>query len=250
MPFKNSDLFQENKAFQGKLDEKMKQIGLELSELQLQQFDYFFQKMVEVNKHMNLTAITEEDEVISKHFVDSVSCCKVTDMSKVGSIIDIGTGAGFPGIPLKIAYPEIEFVLVDSLQKRVKFLNEVIDELGLKKITAVHGRAEDLARNKQYRGNFDLCVSRAVANLSTLTEYCIPFVKVNGYFVSYKAQKGMEELELAKNCLSILGCKVEEAKKFTLEGDDSERLLLKIKKCKGTAKMYPRKAGVPSKNPL
>ncbi|MDO4977391.1 MAG: 16S rRNA (guanine(527)-N(7))-methyltransferase RsmG [Eubacteriales bacterium] len=250
MALKENPQFPENKNFQAKLKEQTAQLGIELSDLQLQQFDRFYQMMVETNKHMNLTAITEEDEVISKHLVDSLSCCKVMDMSKVGSIIDMGTGAGFPGIPLKIAYPDIEFVLMDSLQKRIRFLDGVIEELGLEKIEAVHGRAEDLARRKEYRANFDLCVSRAVANLSTLSEYCIPFVKVNGYFVSYKAQKGMEELEQAANCLKVLGCKVEDSHKFTLEGDDSERLLLKIKKCKGTPKVYPRKAGVPSKNPL
>lgn len=250
MSLKENPQFSENKSFQAKLKEKTAQLGIELDELQLQQFDRFYQMMVETNKHMNLTAITEEDEVISKHFVDSLSCCKVMDMSKVSSIIDMGTGAGFPGIPLKIAYPEIEFVLMDSLQKRIRFLDSVVEELGLQKIQAVHARAEDLARRKEYRANFDLCVSRAVANLSTLTEYCIPFVRVNGYFVSYKAQKGMEELQQAENCLKILGCKVEEANQFTLDGDDSERLLLKIKKCKGTPKIYPRKAGVPSKNPL
>ncbi len=250
MALKENTMFPENKSFQDKLKVKAGQLGIDLTELQLQQFDRFFQMMVETNKHMNLTAITEEDEVISKHLVDSLSCSKVMDMSKVKSIIDIGTGAGFPGIPLKIAYPEIEIVLVDSLQKRIKFLNQVIEELGLTKVSAIHGRAEDLARNKEYRANFDLCVSRAVANLSTLTEYCIPFVRVNGYFVSYKAQKGMEELENAKNCLNVLGCKMEEANQFKLEGDDSDRILLKIKKCKGTPKLYPRKAGVPSKNPL
>lgn len=250
MALKENPMFPENKTFQEKLRQKAALIGIELNELQLQQFDRFYQMMVETNKHMNLTAITEEDEVISKHLVDSLSCSKVMDMSQVRSIIDIGTGAGFPGIPLKIAYPEIEFVLLDSLNKRIRFLDGVIEELGLEKIEAVHGRAEDLARKKEYRANFDLCVSRAVANLSTLTEYCIPFVRVNGYFVSYKAAKGMEELEQAKNCLQVLGCKVDDAHQFILEGDESERLLLKIKKCKGTPKIYPRKAGVPSKNPL
>lgn len=250
MALEEQSTYQENKMFQEKLYKKAGQVGITLTEKQLGQFDLFYQMMVETNKHMNLTAITEEDEVISKHFVDSLSCAKVMDMDQVHSIIDIGTGAGFPGIPLKIAYPEIEMVLVDSLQKRVKFLNDVIQKLGLEKVTAIHGRAEDLARDKRYRATFDLCVSRAVANLSTLTEYCIPFVRVNGYFVSYKAQKGLEELESAKNCLQILGCKVEDTHAFVLEGDDSQRILLKIKKCKGTGKAYPRKAGVPSKNPL
>ena len=242
--------YQENLHFQSKLKLKAEEMGLLLSQRQLKQFDLFYQMMVEKNKVMNLTAITEEDQVISKHFLDSLSCAKVMDMGQVHSIIDIGTGAGFPGIPLKIAYPEIEFVLLDSLQKRIRFLNEVIDALGLDKISAVHGRAEDLARDKNHRARYDLCVSRAVANLSTLTEYCIPFVRTNGYFVSYKSQKGQEEIQSAENCLKVLGCKIEEQKHFQLDGDDSERLLIKIRKCKGTPKLYPRKAGVPSRSPL
>ncbi len=242
--------YKENTSFQIKLKEEMKHIDIILSDAQLRQFDQFYQMMIEKNKVMNLTAITQEEEVIRKHFVDSLSCVKVCRVDKVKSIIDIGTGAGFPGIPLKIVYPEINFLLVDSLKKRISFLEDVIHALNLNKIKAVHGRAEDLARQKNYRSHFDLCVSRAVANLSTLTEYCIPFVKVGGYFISYKSQKGKEELEMAENCFRILGCSIEEACEFQLEGEDAERLLLKIRKDRATNKAYPRKSGVPSKDPL
>ena len=242
--------YKENPSFQIKLKEEMKHIDIILSDIQLKQFDQFYQMMIEKNKVMNLTAITREDEVIRKHFVDSVSCVKVCDVDKVTSVIDIGTGAGFPGIPLKIVYPDIHFLLVDSLKKRIAFLEDVIQALNLKKISAVHARAEDLARDKKFRSHFDLCVSRAVANLSTLTEYCIPFVKVGGYFISYKSQKGREESEMAANCFRTLGCSLEEAFEFQLEGEDAERLLLKIKKNRKTPKTYPRKRGVPSKNPL
>ena len=179
--------------FKEKLKKKAENIGIALNELQLQQFQDFYELLIEKNKVMNLTSITEEDEVIDKHFIDSLTCNRVIDMNQVKSVIDIGTGAGFPGIPLKIVYPDIDFVLLDSLNKRVRFLNEAIELLHLKKIQAVHGRAEDLARKPEFRGKFDLCVSRAVANLNTLSEYCIPFVRVNGFFISYKAQKGLED---------------------------------------------------------
>ena len=206
--------------------------------------------LIEKNKVMNLTSITEEDEVIDKHFIDSLTCNRVIDMNQVKSVIDIGTGAGFPGIPLKIVYPDIDFVLLDSLNKRVRFLNEAIELLHLKKIQAVHGRAEDLARKPEFRGKFDLCVSRAVANLNTLSEYCIPFVRVNGFFISYKAQKGLEEIHESDHCMKELGSKIMQVDEFKLTDIDSNRVLIKIKKCKGTSKLYPRKAGIPSKNPL
>lgn len=236
--------------FKEKLKIKAENIGITLNDTQLQQFQDFYELLIEKNKVMNLTAITEEEKVIDKHFIDSLTCKRVMDMNQVRSVIDIGTGAGFPGIPLKIVYPEIEFVLLDSLNKRVKFLNEVIEALHLEKIQAVHGRAEDLARKPEFRGRFDLCVSRAVANLSTLSEYCIPFVRVNGYFISYKAQKGLEEIQECNHCMKELGSKIIDTDEFQLTDEDSKRVLIKIKKCKGTSKMYPRKAGIPSKNPL
>lgn len=236
--------------FKNKLKVKAAQIGVELNERQLEQFELFYHLLLEKNKVMNLTSITEEDEVIEKHFIDSMTCRRVVDFQSVESVVDIGTGAGFPGIPLKILYPSISFVLVDSLNKRVRFLQEVIEKLELENIEAVHGRAEDLARKPEYRASFSLCVSRAVANLSTLSEYCIPFVKVNGFFVSYKAGKGLEEIKTSNSCMKALGSKIEQVDGFQLPGEDSSRVLIKIKKCKGTARIYPRKAGIPSKNPL
>ena len=236
--------------FKEKLKKKAENIGIALNELQLQQFQDFYELLIEKNKVMNLTSITEEDEVIDKHFIDSLTCNRVIDMNQVKSVIDIGTGAGFPGIPLKIVYPDIDFVLLDSLNKRVRFLNEAIELLHLKKIQAVHGRAEDLARKPEFRGKFDLCVSRAVANLNTLSEYCIPFVRVNGFFISYKAQKGLEEIHESDHCMKELGSKIMQVDEFKLTDIDSNRVLIKIKKCNGTSKLYPRKDGIPSKNPL
>ena len=176
--------------FKEKLKARALKEEISLSPKQLDQFELFYNMLIETNKSMNLTAITDEDEVIEKHFIDSLSCRRIMDMTIVKTCIDVGTGAGFPGIPLKIVYPEIQFVLVDSLNKRVGFLNEVKKALGLEGLEALHGRAEDLARDKSLRASFDLCVSRAVANLSVLSEYCIPFVRTNGYFVSYKGKKG------------------------------------------------------------
>lgn len=236
--------------FKAKLKVRALKENIELSSKQLEQFEMFYKMLIETNKSMNLTAITDEDEVIEKHFIDSLSCRRVVDMDRIKKCIDVGTGAGFPGIPLKIVYPGIEFVLVDSLNKRVKFLKEVKEALGLDGLEAIHGRAEDLARDKELRAAFDLCVSRAVANLSVLSEYCIPFVRTNGYFVSYKGKKGSEEISNAQNCMNVLGCKIEKVEEFHLEEDEAERLLIKIKKCKGTPKLYPRKAGTPSKSPL
>lgn len=224
--------------------------GIELTEKQLWQFEKYFEMLVEKNKVMNLTGITEKDEVIEKHFIDSISCAKAIDFKNIKSIIDVGTGAGFPGIPLKIAFPHLEVVLMDSLNKRIGFLQEVIDELGLKNIQAIHDRAEDLAKNPEYREMFDLCVSRAVANLAILSEYCLPFVKIGGLFVSYKSGKVLDEINEANTAIEILGGKLENTAQFNLPGTDIERSLVLIKKENHTPEKYPRKAGTALKKPL
>lgn len=232
------------------LKDSAAKMGIELSDLQLEQFDTYYEMLVEKNKVMNLTAITDLEEVVQKHFLDSISLIKVEKLNQDISIIDLGTGAGFPGIPLKIAFPELEICLADSLNKRVLFLNEVIEELELKKISAVHGRAEELARQKGYREQFDLCVSRAVANLATLSEYCLPFVKVGGKFISYKANEVEEEIKQAEHALEVLGGACVDIQKFQLPDSEMNRAFVIIEKKKKTLATYPRKAGTPSKKPL
>ena len=202
----------------------------------------------EKNKVMNLTAITDPTEIVTRHFLDCAALAPY--MPQDGRVLDVGTGAGFPGIPLKIAFPEVEVVLLDSLNKRVKFLNEVIGQLGLSKITAIHGRAEDFARQKEYREQFDLVVSRAVANLSSLSEYCLPYVKVGGRFVSYKSGKLSEELTAAGKAIHVLGGEAKEPVYFQLTGTEDERSFVCIEKGKATPKKYPRKAGTPAKEPI
>ncbi len=232
----------------------LEELSISLSQEQKRQFVTYYEYLIEKNKVMNLTAITEYEEVIVKHFLDSLSIVKAGCFEQNAlngkSVIDIGTGAGFPGIPLKIAFPQLKITLLDSLNKRVNFLNEVIEMLGLSKVEAVHGRAEDYAKQKEYRECFDFCVSRAVANLSTLSEYCIPFVKEGGCFISYKSGRIDEELSQAGNAVKILGGKVLDVVKFPLMGTDMDRSFVIIKKTRPTAKKYPRKAGLPSKEPL
>ena len=234
------------------LIQDLKELGLQITEKQTQQFITYYELLTEWNSFMNLTAITEFDEVIKKHFVDSVSLVRALPdiVKKEYTLIDVGTGAGFPGIPLKIMFPDLNVVLLDSLNKRVSFLNEVIDKLKLTKIEALHGRAEDFAKKKEYREQFDICVSRAVANLTTLSEYCLPFVKMNGYFISYKSEKITEEFENAKEAISVLGGKYENQVEFILPNSDIYRNLFMIKKCKNTPGKFPRKAGLPSKEPI
>lgn len=227
----------------------LEKLNICLTEKQLNQFLLYYELLVEQNKVMNLTAITDYEEVLKKHFIDSLSLVKAYDLSKPVSVIDVGTGAGFPGVPLRIAFPNLQVTLLDSLNKRISFLNSVIDALGLNGIEAIHGRAEDFARNT-LREKYDLCVSRAVANLSTLSEYCLPFVKVGGQFISYKSEKIAEEKIAAQNAISVLGGRVASQMEFTLPDSDIYRNLFVIEKVKATPKKYPRKAGLPGKEPL
>lgn len=224
--------------------------SLFLTDIQIEQFLMYYELLIEKNKVINLTAITDYKQVVYKHFIDSLSLIRAIDLKYDYDIIDLGTGAGFPGIPLKIAFPHLNILLLDSLNKRIKFLNEVIEKLNLNYITAIHGRAEELAKKTQYREAFDLCVSRAVANLATLSEYCIPFIKVGGTFISYKSGEIQEELQLAKKAVSILGGEIRQIDRFQLKNTDMERSLIIINKNKQTPNTYPRLGGKPSKEPL
>ena len=230
-------------------------INIEISDDQINCFEKYYELLIEKNKVMNLTAITDKEDVIVKHFIDSIALIPYLTDKGINTnndlkIIDIGTGAGFPGLPLKIMMPDVKFTLLDSLNKRVSFLNEVIDELELKDIEALHGRAEDYASDNKYREKYDICVSRAVANLSTLSEYCIPFVKEDGFFISYKAGESEEEINNSKNAIKILGGKINKVEEFVLPGTDASRVFVFIRKLELTDKKYPRKAGVPAKKPL
>ena len=211
---------------------------------------FIYEYLIEKNKFMNLTGITDFEEVLTKHFLDSLSCVKSIDMTKVKTMIDIGTGAGFPGVPLKIAFPHLQACLLDSLKKRVNFLEESFQLLGLTDITAIHGRAEEYARNKEYREQYDLCVSRAVSNLATLSEYCLPYVKKGGSFISYKSGTVQEETRQAEKAIKILGGDLQEITYFNLPDTEISRSLIPVKKIKSTPKAYPRKAGTPLKTPL
>lgn len=241
----------ENSIYTGieKFEEGLKSLKIDLSELQMQQFIRYYEILIEWNKVMNLTAITDFTEVIQKHFIDSLTIVKAMSLQKE-KLIDIGTGAGFPGIPLKIVFPEMQIVLLDSLNKRVKFLNEVIQLLNLKGIETIHGRAEEYGKNPQHREQYELCVSRAVANLSSLSEYCIPFVKKGGCFVSYKSGKASEEMGAAQNAIKLLGAEIFNTTEFSLPNSEIDRTLIVIRKVNTTPKKFPRSAGKPSKEPL
>lgn len=232
------------------LKQACEEYKISLTSEQEQQFIQYYELLTEWNKVMNLTGITEFEEVLVKHFADGLSIAKGLDMEKIHTCIDVGTGAGFPGIPLKIAFPHLKVTLLDSLNKRLNFLNEVISRLGLEEIETVHGRAEDGARRAEHREQYDLSVSRAVSRLASLCEYCMPYVKVGGVFVSYKAEKASEELTEAKKAISVLGGKLEKEVAFQLCRTDMERDLIVIKKVKNTPKKYPRKAGTPTKEPI
>ena len=232
------------------LAESLKSIGLEPSEQIIDELNKYYELLVEKNKVMNLTAITEYEDVVIKHFVDSILLSQVFDMDKINSVIDVGTGAGFPGVVLKIFYPDKEITILDSLNKRINFLKEVGNELNLSNLYCEHGRAEDFARKEGKREGFDLCVSRAVANLSTLSEYCLPFVKKDGYFVAYKAEDCKEEVKVAENAIKKLGGIIKDTVSYKIPNTDITRAFVIIKKVANTNKKYPRKAGLPSKEPM
>lgn len=236
------------------LQQQFDRMAMPLNEQQLQQFCTYYEMLTEKNKVMNLTAITEFHDVVIKHFVDSVLVLMTGYFPNDGiHVIDVGTGAGFPGIPLKIVCPSLKITLLDSLNKRVLFLKEVVSALALQDVECLHGRAEDFGHDTAYREQFDICVSRAVANLSTLSEYCVPFVKVGGNFISYKASEIDDELVNAKNAVDKLQCQIKDVVKLNMEDVDGsiyERNFVIIAKEKQLHKRYPRKAGIPSRNPL
>ena len=234
--------------FKEKMIINVDKLGITLSEIQLKQFYNYMNLLIEWNKKINLTAIIEPDEIILKHFVDSLTISKyISDGTRV---VDVGTGAGFPGIPLKIYRQDLEITLLDSLQKRINFLDEVIRELNLEKIETVHSRVEDFGKDKKYREKFDISTSRAVANLATLSEYLLPLVKIGGKVISMKGSLIEEELENSKNAIKILGGGIERVDEFDLPNSDISRNIILIDKIKETPNKYPRKAGEPSKKPL
>lgn len=233
-----------------KFEDNLSKFGISLTTEQSQQFEEYYEMLIEWNKVMNLTGITEYEEVFMKHFTDSLSIVKFLNLEGDIKVIDIGTGAGFPGIPLKIIFPNLDIVLLDSLAKRIKFLETVKSKLGLTKIDLIHGRAEDYARKIEYREYFDLCVSRAVSHLSTLSEYCIPFIRVGGTFVSYKGDEIDKEIEESKIAIDLLGSKIEKIEKFELLDTNIKRSFVLVKKNINTPEKYPRKSGIPEKRPL
>ncbi|MDO4814092.1 MAG: 16S rRNA (guanine(527)-N(7))-methyltransferase RsmG [Gemella sp.] len=222
--------------------------GITLSDLQKKQLEKYYELVVYWNERINLTAITEEDDFYTKHFYDSIATSFYFDFTEVKTICDVGSGAGFPSIPLKIVYPHLEVTIVDSLNKRIKFLNLLAEELGLENYNFVHSRAEDFGQNKEYRESFDVVTARAVARLNVLSEFCIPLVKKGGYFLSLKAQKSDEEKLEADKAIKLFGAKLEDDSEFYIDGE--ERHILRIKKTKETPNKYPRKAGTPLKNPI
>ena len=226
------------------------ELNIELTENKKDKLEGYMTDIIELNQHINLTAITDREEFIQKHYIDSLLCVTSDEFIKAGDIIDVGTGGGFPGVPLAIAFPEKSFILIDSLNKRIKVINDLCQKWNIDNVKAVHGRAEDLARRKDMREVFDLCVSRAVANMSTLCEYCLPFVRKGGTFIAYKGPDCDEEIRAAKNAIGALGgnlIKIESPLSGSLPFDHK---LVFIKKEKNTGSKFPRKAGTPSKEPI
>lgn len=238
----------EKEEFSKIMKNNSKKIGILLNEEQVEQFYIYMELLLEWNKKINLTAITNPEEIILKHFIDSLTIAK--EIEKNAKIVDVGTGAGFPGVPLKIIRRDIEITLLDSLNKRILFLQEVIQQLKLTKVEVIHSRVEDFGKDKKYRDTFDYSVSRAVANLAILTEYLIPLVRLKGYCICMKGANVEEEIQQSKNAITILGGKIDKIDKFQLPDSDMDRNIIKIQKIKSTPLKYPRKAGMPAKSPI
>ena len=235
-----------------KFIEELSKHNIDLTEKQKKQFQLYFEDFIETNKHVNLTRITEEKDVYLKHFYDSITpLFEFGDVFKENmTLCDVGAGAGFPSIPIKIIMPSLKITIVDSLAKRLTFLKGLVEKLGLSDVELVHGRAEDVGQNSKYREKFDLVTARAVANMTVLSEYCLPLVKKDGYFIALKGPKAEDELKTGQKALSVLGGKLIKDKELTLPNSDEERTLVLIKKIKNTPKKYPRQAGTPRKKPI
>ena len=235
------------------IDNSFKNAGIPLSEEQCRQFERYYELLTEWNEKINLTAITEFEDVVLKHFIDSAAILNCKDVSREtikGKLIDVGTGAGFPGIPLKIIDPSLKVVLLDSLNKRINFLKAVCEELKLEGAELLAMRAEDAAHNSLYRETNDVCVARAVANMATLSEYCLPFIKTGGYFIAYKSGEIRKEVNEAKKAIKVMGGEIKKVGLFNLNDSEISRSVVVIRKIESTPKKYPRKAGTPGKQPI
>ncbi len=232
------------------LQQVLEKFNKAADETTLEKFRLYMEKILQWNEHVNLTAITDKEEFVKKHFIDSLLCCGREEIENAKTVIDIGTGAGFPGIPLALVYPEKKFVLVDSLQKRLKIIDEICKDLGITNVELIHSRAEELGKSKAHREKYDLCVSRAVANFATLSEYCLPLVKVGGFFVAYKGPDAEKEIEESGKAVQLLGGKISEVFCPEQEDLDFRHKLVMVKKVKNTPAKFPRKAGTPAKEPL
>lgn len=232
------------------MSESAEDVGFQLSKEQYEQFKIYMKLLQEWNEKINLTAIVEDEEIIKKHFIDSMKAFKRDEFKKANTLIDVGTGAGFPGLPIAIMNGHLSVTLLDSLNKRINFLNTVISQLGLTNVTTIHSRAEDGARNKDLREKFDIATSRAVANMSVLSEFCLPYVKVGGNFIALKGPAVDQEIKESMNAIKLLGGEFVNVCEVTIEGTELRHNLVVVKKIKECSKIYPRKAGLITKNPL
>ena len=238
---------QQNRQTELLIKELEEKYGEERTSMLVEYMDMILEK----NRYINLTAVRDRDEALQKHIADALSCDFMEEYEAAENVIDIGTGAGFPGVPLAIVSPDKKFTLVDSLNKRLRIIDELTGELGIKNVTTVHGRAEDVGKSKEHREQYDICVSRAVASLDVLCEWCLPLVKKGGYFVAYKGENVSRETEDAANAIKLLGGKIAEIRKVQTEEESiSGHVLVMIKKVKNTPSKYPRQAGQAKKNPL